>query len=296
MGARRRTRRTRRTGEGLTGELRLRCRDGSYRWVESTSINLFDDEHVRGYVQSFRDVTLQRRAELALRASEERLRALIENADGATLLLDSAAHTMWVSPQGEALWGLERGDLAGRKLFGRIHREDLREAIRLFSKLTESPPKDTVRIEGRMQHSDGSYRWYEAVCTNCLEDPSVGGVVANVRDITYRVLAEQALRDSEVKLEFQAMHDPLTQLPNRTLLFEKMQGALDQVGTGETRGLAVLFCDLDNFKFVNDSHGHSLGDELLQAVARRSPMTWRTSWRRARSSLSSSTSRSPRAS
>jgi diguanylate cyclase (GGDEF)-like protein/PAS domain S-box-containing protein len=257
-----------RPGEGVMGEFRARCRDGTYKWIETVVTNLADDPRVNGFVQSFRDVTFRKVADDQIRANEERLRALLENADGATLLLDDEAIPKWVSPGAEALWGLAPGELD--TIFGLIHEEDRRQAVSLYKKLVESDPKETVRIEGRMQHGDGSMRWYEAVCTNCLDDPSVQGVVANVRDITDRVMAEHALRESEAKLEFQATHDPLTQLPNRTFLFDRMQEALTRLRDAETEGgIAVLFCDLDNFKFVNDSHGHSLGDELLHAVARR---------------------------
>ncbi|MBI2703826.1 MAG: EAL domain-containing protein [Actinobacteria bacterium] len=257
-------------GGSIIGEYRLRASDGSYRWVESIATNLSTHPNVGGFVQSFRDVTFRKEADAQVRASEERLTAMLENADGATLLLDQAARARWVSPGGEGLWGLARGELSDRRLFHLVHHDDRDEAVRLYTKLVDSPAKDTVRIEGRMLHGDGSYRWYEAVCTNCLDDPSVNGIVANVRDVSYRVMAELALRESEAKLEFQATHDPLTQLPNRTLLFDRMQDALQRVREGVSGGgVAVLFCDLDNFKFVNDSHGHSLGDELLSAVARR---------------------------
>src|SRR5262249_25960748 len=153
-------------------------------------------------------ISFRKEADEQVRKSEERLTAMLENADGATLLLDPVGRARWVSPGGEGLWGLGVGELADRRLFHIIHPEDRDEAAGLYTKLVDSPPKDMVRIECRMLHGDGTYRWYEAMCTNCLDDPSVLGIVANVRDITYRVVAEQALRDSEAQLEFQATHDP----------------------------------------------------------------------------------------
>jgi diguanylate cyclase (GGDEF)-like protein/PAS domain S-box-containing protein len=255
-------------GSKVLAQFRLRHRDGTYRWVESTIVNLTDHPHVGGYVQSFRDITFRKEAEDRVRASEVRLRSLVENADGAILVLDADGHLLWMSPGGESLWGVAADELNGRFLLRRTHPDDRRDLGRQFQKLVESAPGTTIRIEGRMRHADGSWRWLEGVYANSLHDPSVGGIVVNVRDTTERALAEQALRESEAKLEYQANHDPLTGLPNRTLLFDRMKVAVARAERTK-RGIAVLFCDLDNFKFVNDSHGHALGDELLRDVAGR---------------------------
>ncbi|WP_433394275.1 putative bifunctional diguanylate cyclase/phosphodiesterase [Micromonospora sp. KLBMP9576] len=85
--------------------------------------------------------------------------------------------------------------------------------------------------------------------------------------MTARAEAEQALRTSEARFRHQATHDPLTDLPNRTLLTERLSAAIDS-GTAGAR-LGVCFLDLDRFKVVNDSHGHQVGDGLLVAVADR---------------------------
>src|SRR5262249_52376162 len=122
--------------------------------------------------------------------------------------------------------------------------------------------------EGRMRHADGSWRWFEGVYTNCIDDESVGGVVVNVRDTTERAMAELALRNSEAQLEHQATHHPPTDLPNRLLLFDRMEMALARAPRSGM-GVGVLFCDLDNFKFLNDSLGHSEGDEMLKGVGAR---------------------------
>ena len=245
-------------GGKVLGEYRLRHRDGSYRWVEAQIGNLSDDPHVAGFVQCVRDVTDRKEAEERIRASQRRLRSLVENADAAIIVMDDIGRVTWLSPGAEALWGLAPGCLSKWGLMRRTHQEHRQEMARTFAKLTHAAAGTTARVECRMRHEDGSWRWYEAV----------EGMVVNVRDITERVLADQALRESEARLEFQANHDPLTGLPNRTMLFDRMHAALAESKAGD-RSVAVLFCDLDNFKYINDCHGHALGDELLRAVAER---------------------------
>ncbi|WP_172876000.1 putative bifunctional diguanylate cyclase/phosphodiesterase [Micromonospora inositola] len=83
-----------------------------------------------------------------------------------------------------------------------------------------------------------------------------------------RAQAERALRDSEARFRHQATHDPLTDLPNRTLFTERLSAAIDEPGRGADR-IGVCFLDLDRFKVVNDSLGHQVGDSLLVSVAQR---------------------------
>jgi diguanylate cyclase (GGDEF)-like protein/PAS domain S-box-containing protein len=120
---------------------------------------------------------------------------------------------------------------------------------------------DSEALQLHLRHPDGGLQAVEMLVNDRREDPSVDGVILNVRDVSERVALESRLRHL-------AFHDPLTGLPNRTLLEERLEHALTAAPRRQT-GLAVAFLDIDDFKLVNDSLGHAAGDHLLQVVAER---------------------------
>jgi diguanylate cyclase (GGDEF)-like protein len=101
----------------------------------------------------------------------------------------------------------------------------------------------------------------ELRCTNLLDEPSIRGIVVNAHDISGRKRAES-------ELEYQAFHDTLTALPNRALLRDRIEHAITRRSRGG-HGVAVMYCDLDGFKIVNDTLGHDAGDAILRIAARR---------------------------
>jgi diguanylate cyclase (GGDEF)-like protein len=117
-----------------------------------------------------------------------------------------------------------------------------------------------MTYQHRVQHADGSWRWLEVISTNLLEDPAVNGIVSNAHDIT-------VAREHQEILRHQASHDPLTQLANRALFTERTQAAV--AAGNQPQLMAILLIDLDDFKTVNDTLGHHVGDALLIGVAER---------------------------
>jgi PAS domain S-box-containing protein len=132
----------------------------------------------------------------ALRRSEERFRALVEHSADVIVLVGSDARFTYASASTLRVLGRPPSDLVGRHAFELMHPDDLERCRRLFQNALEHPGV-TVRAEFRYLHQDGSWRHMEADGVNRLDDPAVGGISANFRDVTERKKAEEARRRSE---------------------------------------------------------------------------------------------------
>jgi diguanylate cyclase (GGDEF)-like protein/PAS domain S-box-containing protein len=195
-----------------------------------------------------------------LHRHEQRFRALTENALDIAAVVSPAGRIEYASPSIERVMGYTPAELVGKSILQLVHAEDAggmrQELQRAAHRL---PSEKTILV--RFQHRNGSWRVLEIVGTNCREDPSVGGIVINCRDITERTLAQD-------RIHHLAHHDELTGLPNRNLFRDRAQQAMAQAERSQKR-LALMFLDLDRFKHINDSLGHHVGDRLLQQMAER---------------------------
>jgi diguanylate cyclase (GGDEF)-like protein/PAS domain S-box-containing protein len=201
--------------------------------------------------------------------AEVRFRTLLERSNEVVIVCDEHGSAKYVSPSAEHLLGLQPDDLLHRTLAPLTTEEDERLVDRAFRRVLDDPElHPTVVFRRRLPGAE--VQWAEATMSNLLDDPVVGGVVLNVRDVTERTRAADELRRL-------ASHDLLTGLPNRTLFLERLRYALERSKSADGVGsrTAVLFLDLDDFKDVNDSHGHDAGDQLLLEIARRLGATLR---------------------
>jgi diguanylate cyclase (GGDEF)-like protein/PAS domain S-box-containing protein len=204
---------------------------------------------------------LRRRAKEALAASERRYRLLARHSSDLVVTLGRGGGFLDISASAAALLGWSVEDALRSDPADHVHHKDW-AAVRETIVHSSVPAGRAIALpDFRLRHQDGSWRWLQGSAIDLSHEPSVGGLVVIGHDITDRKRAEAAL-------SFQAVHDPLTGLANRTLLLDRLEHALERCSR-HGHGLALLFLDLDRFKVVNDALGHAAGDDLLCAYASR---------------------------
>jgi diguanylate cyclase (GGDEF)-like protein/PAS domain S-box-containing protein len=237
--------------------VRIRDAAGQWRWVEETISNCLKDPDIGGLVINLRDITAQVEDRRAMRESEARYRAIVETAQEGILVINGAGSAVFANSMMAQMLGMSVEELLDNDvghLLGLVHATDVSPAAE------EGQARTMERVYA---HPDGSARILllslSALRTD--EEESVGMLVM-ASDVT-------AARHAESELRHRALHDPLTDLPNRYLLADRLEMAAARQQRSDGPGTAVLFLDLDRFKVVNDSHGHEVGDTVLREVARR---------------------------
>lgn len=198
--------------------------------------------------------------EASARESEARFRALVQHASDMLLIVDADFAVRYASPAALEALGGTAGSVVGERLLQLVHPADVADAIRLLGHAV-ARGRESVRGEWRFLTLDGRSVLSEHVATNLLDEPTVEGIVLNSRDVSERAELER-------QLTHQAFHDPLTHLANRTLFLDRLDHAFRRAGRSPG-GVALLFLDLDDFKRVNDSLGHAVGDQLLVQTSAR---------------------------
>ncbi len=186
-------------------EMELTCKNGEKRCIAWT--NLSSDRKLPGW-ESWAigvDLTERKRAEHALRRSEERFRALIENSSDAIILLGRDGVIHYVSPAYERIMGYRSGERLGNSALEMIHPENLSVVRSLLSGIVARPGRVDLPPT-RVRHADGSWRWIEGVGQDLLSDTSIEAIVVNFRDVTERKEAEEALKQSEERFRLMFRH------------------------------------------------------------------------------------------
>jgi diguanylate cyclase (GGDEF)-like protein/PAS domain S-box-containing protein len=255
--------------EALTERQRFRLRyairdkDGTFRHVEENGRWIYGGdgqvEALEGFVYDITELVL---AEERLRETERRYRSLVERMPAAVYIqeIGSPDSAMYMSPTIETLTGYSPEECKDPDLRWRMVHPDDRERMRSENERT-CEPGEVITTEYRLLRRDGRTVWVrnESVL---FEDANRSRYWQGfIIDVTER-------KQMEEQLKHQALHDPLTGLPNRTLFLERLKEALARTHRRDDLA-AVLFLDLDNFKVINDSLRHEIGDQLLVAVGKR---------------------------
>ena len=249
------------------GELRLSTSQNKILPISTLLVAHRNEENqIEAISMVARDLSELKAAEQRVEASEIRLAALVEHASDLVCVADDVGRVIYASPAVARVLNLSASELEGTPVFDLVHPDDREDLMGKMEEIVNTPGI-SPSLEARVAHADGGWRHMEVVTTNLLNNPAVSGIVINARDITERV-------EVAAQLEEKAFHDELTGLPNRSLLLERLADALHRASRHD-RMVGVLFLDLDRFKVVNDSLGHSVGDELLSETARRLEQTIR---------------------
>lgn len=209
---------------------------------------------------TWRDVTEQYQYAKALADSEERFRLLAANLSGVVVKIGLSDVVDWVSPSLTETLGWEPADWLGHRVTEFFHPDDLgiREAVAQGAK--QGRPQ---AARWRVVDSTGEYHWAQFMARPYLNaSGELDGMVGTFRIIDTEVAYER-------ELEWRARYDDLSGLLNRRSILDKVAGVVGDDRRGAGRMSAVLFCDIDRLKEINDTYGHAGGDALIVAVSQR---------------------------
>jgi diguanylate cyclase (GGDEF)-like protein/PAS domain S-box-containing protein len=242
--------------EPIATEYRLRRHDGSYRWIMDTGMPLFDSGgHFAGYIGSCVDITERKQAEAELQVA-----ATTFQTNEAIVITDAAGTILRVNQAFCAITGYAPDEVIGKNpRLLQSQRHDPEFYRQLWKSVLE-----TGYWKGELwnRRKDGE-TYPELLSITAVKDKqgAVTHYVGAFSDITQT-------KKTEAEIRHLAFYDPLTRLPNRRLLLDRLGQAIPAAHRNGNQG-ALLFIDLDNFKTLNDTLGHSVGDRLLERVAER---------------------------
>ncbi|MDZ7954301.1 EAL domain-containing protein [Nostoc sp. DedQUE09] len=247
---------------GLPEQTILIAKNGTEIPIDDSVAPIKDDNgNITGAVLVFQDITERNEILEALARRQQEFKALVENAPDIISRFNTELRYVYVNPAIEKVTGISAETFIGKTNAELSLPEEFclicdRKLGQVFQTKEETEFECSLAIGQQTKH------YHARLVPELANDGSVYFVLSIARNIT-------ALKLAEAQLIHDAFHDMLTGLPNRALFMERLERALMQVKRRANYTFAVLFLDLDRFKFINDSLGHMIGDQLLTALARR---------------------------
>jgi diguanylate cyclase (GGDEF)-like protein/PAS domain S-box-containing protein len=239
--------------------------DEAQAWLEIYTYPIFGEGgRVSHVIEYIRDISERKRVESDLIDSKERYALAARGANDGLWDWDLKTNSIYYSPRWKSMLGLVESDIndSPDEWLKRVHPDDRKH---LEKDIASHINGGTIQFESeyRVLHKDGTYRWMlsrgVAVRDSAMKAYRMAG---SQTDITIRKMAEE-------QLHYDAFHDSLTGLPNRALFMDRLRHAIIRAKRNDNYFFAVLFLDMDRFKVLNDSLGHTIGDEMLVAVSKR---------------------------
>lgn len=247
-------------------ELRIVRHSGEVRWVRQV-LALDGDEPTRKALGTTQDVTALRTADAERRSAEENMRSSFERSAVGMITTDLEGHVTQANSAFLTIVARTFDQVVGVRSSDFMPADEDRALVTPREQMLAGGPLGFT-AQHRILRADGEAVWVEKTATLVLDDQGTPGFfVVQLQDISAR-------KQAETELAHRAFHDPLTGLPNRNLLVDRIEQALARASRNP-ESVVVVFLDVDEFKVINDGLGHAAGDALLIRVARRLQATVR---------------------
>ncbi len=254
----------RRQGIAETHDFKFRCRDGKELWTIVSTNPLFNPQgNYLGSLGMITDISQRKKTEQALYESEQRLEGILTSIQDVVWSFDASFYRLiYINPAAQMTFGFSLEELyKNPNLWWELIPTNDQELVQYHRQIVKE--MGYTEYKYRIVRKDGQIRWLSSRIRCVYDDKGdlirIDGIDS---DITEQKRAEE-------QLQYNATHDPLTNLPNRILFMDRLEHAIERQKRHPLFTFAVLFLDLDEFKVINDSLGHAIGDQLLQEIARR---------------------------
>lgn len=242
-------------------ESQVRKKDGTVIWITENARAVYTDAGSIGYYEgTVMDITDRKQAEIDLEIQRAYFSQLFANSPQAIVIIDTSRNVVNCNQGFEKLFGYRAVDIIGFGMRALIVPDDLMaECENLRNAVLAG---ETIQCETLRRHRDGTLIPVDMIGFPVRVGEAINGIIYIYQDISER-------KSFEAQITHQAFHDALTGLPNRTLFGERLERAMERARRRQDLMYAVLMIDLNKFKSVNDSLGHTAGDQLLIEVSKR---------------------------